>query len=275
MEFFKTLDAVAVEELSVANFSKRTLLSADYIDPKYATSLGGDNANYYGKDTDYSFSVNSNEITIKLAGGTIEPASYGLIGTAGAATLLAAAATAEMIGLSIEQIGKGLKKVTAVAGRMSKLRGINGSVIIDDTYNSSPEAVRVALDYLYEQTATKKIALLGMMNEMGHLSEELHRQVGKWCDPKQLDLVVTLGKDANLYIADEARKKGCKVVESSDATEAGGIILNELRKGTIVLAKGSQNGVYAEEAVKLWLADLADSSKLVRQHSYWLSKKSK
>jgi len=48
-----------------------------------------------------------------------------------------------------------------------------------------------------------------------------------------------------------------------------------LKPGDVVLAKGSQNGVFAEEAVKLLLADAADEVQLVRQSPSWLSKKAK
>ena len=66
---------------------------------------------------------------------------------------------------------------------MQRLKGIKNSVIIDDSYNASPEAVKAALQTLLRFSKGSKIALLGNMNELGALSEEAHREVGGMCMP--------------------------------------------------------------------------------------------
>ncbi len=153
------------------------------------------------------------------------------------------------------------------------IAGKKQSLIIDDTYNASPEAVIAALDTLYELPAKQKIALMGQMNELGKHSRTLHEEVGKHCDPKHLDLVVTLGRDANTYLAAAAEKRGCKVMRCPSPYHAADVIRPLLKKDTVILAKGSQNGVYAEEAVKALLADHRDVKKLVRQSRQWLKVK--
>jgi UDP-N-acetylmuramoyl-tripeptide--D-alanyl-D-alanine ligase len=158
---------------------------------------------------------------------------------------------------------------------MRRLVGINNSTIIDDTYNASPEAVSAALKTLYRLDAPQKIAVLGNMNELGKFSAEAHRQIGEQCDPKQLDLVVTIGPDANKYLAPAAEKKGCKVGTFSDPYQAGEFVKLQIKPGALVLVKGSQNKVFAEEAVKTLLADPVDASKLVRQSRYWMKIKAK
>jgi hypothetical protein len=57
--------------------------------------------------------------------------------------------------------------------------------------------------------------------------------------------------------------------------DAGAYVSGKLQKGAVVLAKGSQNGIFAEEALKPLLADPGDEAKLVRQSPYWLSRKAK
>ena len=153
---------------------------------------------------------------------------------------------------------------------MQLLKGEKGSLLIDDTYNASPEAVIAALGTLYEASAKQKIAILGQMNELGKFSPELHKKVGEMCDPKQLDLLVTLGKDANSYLADVAEKRGCKVMRCPSPYHAADVIRPFIKKGTLILAKGSQNGVFAEESLKELLDNPADASKLVRQSKQWI-----
>ncbi|HMS31364.1 MAG TPA: hypothetical protein PJ984_03135, partial [Candidatus Saccharibacteria bacterium] len=77
----------------------------------------------------------------------------------------------------------------------------------------------------------------------------------------------------NKFLADTAEKRGCKVVRCPSPYHAADVVLPLLNKDTVVLAKGSQNGVFAEEAVKELLANPQDAYKLVRQTQRWLNHK--
>ena len=156
---------------------------------------------------------------------------------------------------------------------MQKLHGIKKSIIIDDTYNASPDAVKMALDALYSFETPQRIAILGMMNELGDLSAKEHEKIGKYCNSKLLNLVVTVGKDANKFLAPMAKEKGCEVYEAKNSIDAGLFVKGKIKEGAVILAKGSQNGVFTEEALKPLLASKSDFSKLVRQDQYWMKKK--
>lgn len=161
-------------------------------------------------------------------------------------------------------------------GRMQLLVGKNGLTIIDDTYNNvSQVPLMAALDVLYSSHAVSRIAVLGNMNELGRFSRDAHLQVGEYCDPKKLDLV-TIGPDANKYLASAAEQAGC-VVERFDSPYDIGEYLQppKLKKGTTLLIKGSQNRVFLEEAIKPLLADPSDRTHLVRQSKAWITKKEK
>src|SRR5581483_9254604 len=115
--------------------------------------------------------------------------------------------------------------------RMQRLKGIKDSLIIDETYNASPFAVKAALDSLYAMKAPQKIAILGNMNELGESSEEAHREIGAYCEPKQLNLVVTIGPDANKFTAEEPKKNGCQVASFNDPYSAGEFVRNRMAHG--------------------------------------------
>ena len=87
--------------------------------------------------------------------------------------------------------------------------------------------------------------------------------------------MVTIGPDANKYLAQTAEAKGCKVKQFDDPYSVGEYLKSIVKKGALILVKGSQNRVFAEETVKLLLADPKDSEKLVRQSAEWLKKKAK
>jgi UDP-N-acetylmuramoyl-tripeptide--D-alanyl-D-alanine ligase len=259
MEFFITLDAVAVEELSVASFSDKTFFNKNMIDSSFLK--------YANSDVLYGY---SREDIIRLG---LVPEDLQIIGAHSAEAVAAGVAVGEELGMKVDDLKNGAKLVTPQKGRMHILSGVEHTVLIDDTYNSSPEAAIAALKYLYTRSAPRRIALLGNMNELGKSSAEAHQSLGDYCDPKKLDLVVTLGTDANKYTLDAAKAKGCNVLPAKTPYEAAEIIKQNIQPGSIILFKGSQNGVFAEEAVKLLLVDKKDSNQLVRQDKFWLKRK--
>ncbi|HSH18698.1 MAG TPA: Mur ligase family protein [Candidatus Saccharimonadales bacterium] len=278
MEYFKTLDAVAAEELTVCEFSSQVLVNGDDTPAQY---LRGRDVLTYGQKEGMVYRA-GHYVSSGLTGGDVELYMPGeppfvahayILGDQGVKILLAAAATAHLLDLSFDELQRGLAEVKPFAGRMQVLRGIKKSTIIDDTYNASPSPVIAALDVLYKAEATQRIAILGNMNELGDYSREAHREVGRYCDPHKLDLVVTIGPDADAFLAPAAKEQGCYVKTFMSPYEAGAFVKKQLKEGAVVLAEGSQNGVFAEEAIKLLLKHKADADKLVRQSDYWLGVK--
>ena len=111
------------------------------------------------------------------------------------------------------------------------------------------------------------------MNELGETSAREHEELGAYCRADELDCVVTIGEKSREYLAPMAEKAGCRVKSFMNPVEAGEFVRSIVKSGAIILAKGSQNGVFAEEAVKLLLEDSSDTSKLVRQSKGWMEKK--
>ena len=108
------------------------------------------------------------------------------------------------------------------------------------------------------------------MNELGSYAREAHEIVGAYCDPSKLDLVVTVGRDAKRWLAPQAKARGCQVHSFDNPFAAGAFVRKRLKTKAVILVKGSQNGVFTEEVVKLLLAHPADAEKLVRQSKQWM-----
>jgi len=280
MEFFKTLDAVAKEELSAANFSERALINRDDIAGKYAENLTNANINTYG-------TTDAAEYHYIQEDYTIEGGSTGLFSVQGELSLgikvnlklvgehsiraaVAAGAVGVRLGLSQDELRNGLGKIRAVNGRMNVLQGANNTIIIDDTYNSSPLAAESALEALYQMTVPQKIAVLGDMNELGDTSTAAHEALGRICNGNQLAYVVTVGDAMEKYLAPAARTNGCQVVCFKTALEAGAFVHKVMQADAAILFKGSEGGIYLEEAVKIILHSTDDEDKLVRQSPKWL-----
>ncbi len=280
MEYFDGLKAVADEELSVTGYSNQIVYNADLVPTEFRTALPENALSYSLRGTEASFHIANIYKSFGGFEGDIKqgseiflhflqevPAEIQLYSS------LAAVVTGTLVGLKPAQILDGLEAIKPVSGRLRRLRGINGSTIIDDTYNSSPEALKAGLEMLYKQEAQQRIAILGSMNELGAMSADAHKQIGELCDPAHLSIVVTIGDEANKYLAPAAEAKGCHVKTFDNPYEAGDFLQGFVEPGAVIFAKGSQNGVFAEEAVRKLLADPEDAAKLVRQSLEWQKKK--
>jgi len=206
------------------------------------------------------------EIPVKVLGGLGMPYIY---------TLLAAVAVGHARGMSAEMIGRALNEYEVPPGRMNVIMGINGSTLIDDTYNSSPDAVASALETVEEIVSSgMKIAVLGDMMELGQYASDEHRTVGKKV-AKVAGRLITVGQRSRLT-ADEAIKNGMApdMVSSFDTAEEASIFLKPLvARGDIVLIKGSQS-IRMEKITKALLQESERVGELlVRQEKEWLIKK--
>lgn len=284
MEYFKTLDAVAAEELSVVNFSKSALINRDDVPGVYAADITNPSINTYGTTDVAEYRFVTDDYTYEdgftglfTAAGFAEPVltNIKVVGEHSVRAAVAAGAVATKLGFAPSEVATALQHVRPVKGRMNILRGIKNSIIIDDSYNSSPLAVASALRALYQMNVPQKIAVLGSMNELGDMSAKAHEEIGALCDSSQLSHVVTVGEEAAKYIAPIAQAHGCQVESFTSALEAGAFVHKYLEKGGAVLFKGSQGGIYLEEAVKIVLHSTDDEEQLVRQTPSWLATKRK
>jgi len=157
---------------------------------------------------------------------------------------------------------------------MNVLPGINNSFIIDDSYNSSPEACLAALDVLGSikiESESKKYVVLGDMLEIGSYTNEGHRLVGEKIAKIKADFLITIG-DKSLMIAESALKNGLdndKSFHFNSTDEIGEFLISRINSGDIVLVKGSQ-GMRLEKVVKEIMAEKDRASELlVRQGGGW------
>ena len=282
METFGSIEAVALEELSLANFAKSALINRDDIAGRFANDITNPNIATYGTTASAEYHFEAQDITVKDGySGNIFIAEYDeplpailkVLGEHSLRPIMAAVAVGTKLGLTADEVRKGVQDIKPVPGRMNILRGQNDSMVIDDTYNSSPAAAEAALRTLYTLQAPQRIVIFGSMNELGAVSAQEHEFLGSLCDPNLLSWVVTVGEEAEKYLAPAARAKGCQVKSYRSSIQAGGFVHSVLEEGSIVLAKGSQTGIYCEEAVKVLLHDSDDTEQLVRQSLEWQEKK--
>ncbi len=173
-----------------------------------------------------------------------------LLGRHSVHTALAATGVARVLGLALDDILAGLQ------GEQTQLRlytvpGPNGAMLIDDSYNSSPQSTLAAFNLLEELDASRRIAVLADMLELGVYEVEGHTQVGQRA-ADVVDRLYTFGNRSRVT-ADAAvmagMAKSAVVAFSSDSKDALARQLHaDLRPGDVVLIKGSR-GMHMEELV--------------------------
>ena len=140
------------------------------------------------------------EFTLRCALGE-QPIRLSLLGRHNITNALAASAAAIAAGANLQQIKSGLAKVRAVSGRLQPLATPQG-LVIDDSYNANPGAVRAAVDVMLEcavnvgGTARSTCLILGTMMEMGEQAQQLHEQVCVYAREQGVDQLIAVGEYA-------------------------------------------------------------------------------
>ena len=161
-----------------------------------------------------------------------------LIGRHSAYTVLRAASVGLMNGLTWQEILNGLQKGRSQM-RLVAVRTKNGAMLLDDSYNSSPESCVAALDLLDEMEG-RKIAVLGDMLELGSFEESGHIKVGQRV-AEVCDELVAVGERSRI-IVDAAQKAGLPeeaINWFAKVPQVAEFLETHLVPGDIALVKGS------------------------------------
>ena len=184
---------------------------------------------------------------------------------------LPAIAVAKELGISLEVACAALRDADKPKGRMRLLRGMNDSIIIDDTYNASPKATEHGLKTLSEmETKGRKIAVLGDMLELGEHTRDEHYKIGIIA-AKSCHKLYTVGIRARSVAegALDGKMLDDNIMQCDTAIDAGKELVQVICPGDIIYMKGSQ-GIRMERAVKMILNETHEPAKvLVRQEKEW------
>jgi UDP-N-acetylmuramoyl-tripeptide--D-alanyl-D-alanine ligase len=177
-----------------------------------------------------------------------------LVGRHSVSNLLAGMAVASLYGIRPAQLTAVVRDLAAPPMRGQRLEHA-GVVILNDCYNSNPDAARAMIDVLREMPAQRRIAVLGEMLELGRWSEALHRDVGSYVAKSGIDVLVGIRGEA-CHLVDAARQAGLADDAAfffPDAAAAGEHLRRIAHPGDVILFKGSR-GTHVEHALERFLA---------------------
>jgi UDP-N-acetylmuramoyl-tripeptide--D-alanyl-D-alanine ligase len=166
-----------------------------------------------------------------------------LLGRGNLLNVLAATAVAVHFGVPLDQIALAATRLQP-ADRRGSVRRLRGVIVVDDSYNSSPSALRRALEVVArERQATRKVAVLGEMLELGDHAIGLHEQCGRAAAASGIALLFAVGGAPARALADAAVAAGLPasaVRYFENSGSAADAVAAAVREGDLVLVKGSR-----------------------------------
>lgn len=176
-----------------------------------------------------------------------------LLGRGHLANVVAALAVASICGVPIAAAIERAASSAPVSHRGEVVRLRGAVVVIDDVYNANPEAMTQALAMLRSETsASRRVAVLGEMLELGDHADALHRACGYEAAECAVDLLVTVGGAPARAMGASAIEHGLapeRVAHSESAEAAAELVVESVRAGDVVLVKGSR-GIGLERVVE-------------------------
>jgi UDP-N-acetylmuramoyl-tripeptide--D-alanyl-D-alanine ligase len=182
---------------------------------------------------------------VLVAGGEEHPVALQVVGEHQVANALSAAGAALAVGMTPGEVATALSAAGPRSRwRMEVSRRDDGVTVVNDAYNANPESMRAALAALAGLPATRRIAVLGGMAELGPDAAAEHDRLGRDAAAAGADLIVAVGPDA-VGIADGAAAAGRRAGEESvhvpDRAAARELLSEVLRPGDVVLVKASRS----------------------------------
>jgi UDP-N-acetylmuramoyl-tripeptide--D-alanyl-D-alanine ligase len=183
-----------------------------------------------------------------------------LVGRANLANVLAATAVAVEFGIPLDAIAERAARLQPASRRGQIVRLPRGVTVIDDSYNANPLAMRRALEVLRTAgDASRRVAVLGEMLELGDGAVALHQEVGATAAASRVDLLLTVGGAPAVALADAAVAAGMpreRVHHVVTSQEAADLAAQLIEPGDLVLVKGSR-GVGTEAVTERLKAEFA------------------
>jgi len=182
------------------------------------------------------------------AGEQVRELTLQLLGAHNASNAMAGLAVALEAGVDLDAAVAALSSLTA-GDKRGQVIEIDGATILNDSYNSNPEALRSMIRTLAARPAERRILVAGEMLELGEHGSALHAACGLAAAEAGLDLVAGVQGNA-VHLAAAACAGGVASLFLPNADEAGLWLKQTLRPGDVVLVKGSR-GVHLERAIEV------------------------
>jgi UDP-N-acetylmuramoyl-tripeptide--D-alanyl-D-alanine ligase len=166
------------------------------------------------------------------------PVRLSVPGHPAALSALAALTVARHFGIPPADCADAIGKWKGISGRAS-VESVGKILLLDDSYNANPESMRAALETLSLMSASRRVAVLGDMNELGEAAEDEHRDLARQLPKYGIALALFVGRHAALFTG-AAQECGVESRAFAACEDVAGSLNSLLRPGDAVLVKASR-----------------------------------
>lgn len=220
----------------------------------------------------YSSIVPKGKFKIEYKGSSIPFQVDYVLGKHQVTSIMPAIALGLVDGLNLVDISQQIKTIVPVKGRLRCLEGIKDTLLLDDTYNSAPSAMAMALDTLdrLKIKGARKVAILGEMKELGSESKAIHKDIGVLA-ADIVDVCIGVGEESKeILLAFHKHNPRGLYHWFSNSEEAASQVVDFITSDDIILVKGSQSSRMEKVSVALLANKRYRSDLLTRQSTNWL-----
>lgn len=267
---------INIDDENLINLQEKTVAQIITVGISDQALIKVEDINYTSNlEEDFKNNVAGLNFKINYQGNIVPFKLKNCLGTPQAYAALNAIACGIIFKMNLVEIAQALKNYLPPLGRLNILEGIKDTIILDDSYNSSPTACQQALELLSTiNVSGRKIACLSNMEELGEESSKVHRQIGRIIANLNIDVLFTVG-DKAAEIAEAATEKSMNkenVHIYEDADLAKKAIEQEMHRGDVILIKGSQKWRMEKVVKEIMLHPELAEKLLVRQDRLWQNK---
>lgn len=254
IENLKTRENILKAKMEVTDFFNKDNVLVINVDndmlntiskDKYeVVSIGMQENNAQVRGVNIVLEDNSIKFDIEDNGENVGTINLPMIGKHNVLNSLLAYVVGKKLDLKVGDMNKGIENLEATSMRLDIIKK-DDFTIIDDCYNASPDSMKAAIDVLNSMNGKRKILILGTMRELGHESENAHRDVAKYAKEKNIDQLIAVGEYSNMF------KEGFEknILTFNTTEECSQNIGDLVQKGDIILIKASR-GMKFEQIVK-------------------------
>lgn len=167
------------------------------------------------------------------------------IGNHMVANAMSAVAVGKALGMTDEEIIRGIESYTTIAGRNNVIN-VKGYTVIDDCYNSNPTSTKASIDTIMNFKNPRKVCILGDMKELGKNEVAFHREVGEYVERSKVDVLITVGDLAKEMQSRLTNTKGYHFDDNKTLIEK---LPEILKTGDAIVIKASHS-MHFEEILK-------------------------
>ncbi|WP_374029190.1 UDP-N-acetylmuramoyl-tripeptide--D-alanyl-D-alanine ligase [Bdellovibrio bacteriovorus] len=258
MEFFGTIEKVAEAKAEIYEASSPETVRIYNLDNKQTHNMYVKALEKYPKEKILTFSsedpratvhlmissMNMSELTVKgVIGGKEGTAQVQVFGAQNLTNLMAAASIGLAVGMTPEQVWKGLPACKTNWGRNQLVHLKSGAQMIFDAYNANPDSMKALIDNMKLLTVPgRKVGVFGQMRELGSASASLHEELGTWVGAAGFDKVYFIGDDYEAFNKGltKAGYKNPSSIEKDYKDSSGQDLANFLKEGDIAVVKASR-----------------------------------